>query len=65
MHDIHQLLRSHRSIRKFTGDELDHETVGDIVRSGLSAGPAMACSPIARIRITRRNTVRSETTQSR
>ncbi len=37
MHEIHQLLRSHRSIRAFKNDPLSDELVADIVQTGLTA----------------------------
>ena len=37
VNDVHQLLRSHRSIRAFVDEPLDDQTVEEIVRSGLSA----------------------------
>jgi nitroreductase len=37
LHDIHELLCSHRSIRKFTDETVSDDTVADIVRAGLWA----------------------------
>ncbi len=51
MHDIHQLLRSHRSIRKFVAEELDDQVVNDIVRSGLSAATSSNLQATTVIRV--------------
>ena len=53
MHDIHELLRSHRSIRKFADEELSDETVGDIVASGLSAATSSNLQATTVIRVRR------------
>lgn len=51
MHEIHQLLRSHRSIRKFVDEPLDDEIVGDIVRSGLTAATSSNLQATTVIRV--------------
>ncbi|MCP3909769.1 MAG: oxygen-insensitive NADPH nitroreductase [Actinomycetia bacterium] len=51
MHDIHQLLRSHRSIRKFVAEELDDQVVNDLVRSGLSAATSSNLQATTVIRV--------------
>lgn len=51
MNDIHALLRSHRSIRKFTDEPLPDETVADIVRSGLSAATSSNLQATTVIRV--------------
>ena len=56
MHDIHQLLRSHRSIRKFTDDPVSDETLGEIVQSGLSAATSSNLQATTVIRVTNPDT---------
>jgi nitroreductase len=51
MHEIHQLLRSHRSIRKFTDEPLSDEVVGDIVTTGLSAATSSNLQATTVIRV--------------
>jgi len=52
MHDIHTLLRSHRSIRKFTDQDLSDEVVGDIVKTGLAAATSsnLQATTVVRVR---------------
>lgn len=52
MHEIHQLLRAHRSIRRFVDEPLDREVVADIVRSGLSAATSSNLQATTVIRVT-------------
>jgi nitroreductase len=48
---VHELLRSHRSIRAFQGGPLDDEVVADIVRSGLSAATSSNLQATTVIRV--------------
>ena len=52
MHEIHDLLRGHRSIRKFTDEQLSDETVADIVRTGLTAATSsnLQATTVVRVR---------------
>lgn len=54
MHEIHDLLRSHRSIRQFVDEDLDDRTVGDIVQSGLSAATSSNIQATTVVRVRRR-----------
>ena len=62
MHDIHQLLRSHRSIRKFTDDPVSDETLGEIVQSGLSAATSsnLQATTVVRVNNSENRTAISE-----
>lgn len=51
MNEVHQLLRSHRSIRSFVDEPLDDPTVADIVRSGLSAATSSNLQATTVIRV--------------
>ncbi len=51
MHEIHELLRSHRSIRKFTGGPLADDVLADIVRSGQSAATSSNLQATTVIRV--------------
>ena len=51
MHEIHQLLRSHRSIRKFVEEPLDDQVVADIVRSGQAAATSSNLQATTVIRV--------------
>lgn len=51
MHEIHQLLRSHRSIRKFVDEPLADEVVVDIVRSAQSAATSSNLQATTVIRV--------------
>lgn len=51
MEDIHKLLRSHRSIRKFTDEPLADETVADIVQTGLTAATSSNLQATTVIRV--------------
>jgi nitroreductase len=51
VHEIHQLLRSHRSIRKYVEEPLADETLNDIVRSGLSAATSSNLQATTVIRV--------------
>ena len=51
MHDIHRLLRSHRSIRKFVEEPLPDEVLGDIVRSAQSAATSSNLQATTVIRV--------------
>lgn len=51
MEDIHTLLRSHRSIRAFTDTPVSDETLGDIIRSGLSAATSSNLQATTVIRV--------------
>lgn len=51
MHEIHQLLRSHRSIRTFVDEPLDDEVVADIVRSGQAAATSSNLQATTVIRV--------------
>lgn len=51
MNDVHQLLRSHRSIRKFTDETLTDDTVAEIVKSGLSAATSSNLQATTVIRV--------------
>ena len=51
MDDVHQLLRAHRSIRKFVGGPLDDEVVHDIVQSGLCAATSSNLQATTVIRV--------------
>lgn len=51
MHEIHDLLRAHRSIRAFVEQPLDDEVVNDIVRSGLSAATSSNLQATTVIRV--------------
>lgn len=55
---VHRLLRSHRSIRKFTDDPIDDETVARMVEAGLSAATSSNLQGTTVIR------VRNPTTRS-
>jgi nitroreductase len=57
--DIHHLLRSHRSIRKFVDEPLDDQVVADIVTSGLCAATSSNLQATTVIR------VRNEATRQR
>jgi nitroreductase len=48
----HELLRSHRSIRKFVDEPLSHERVAHIVRSGLAAATSSNLQATTVIRVT-------------
>ncbi len=52
MHDIHKLLRSHRSIRAFKDEPLSDDEVADIVQSGLSAATSsnIQATTVVRVR---------------
>ncbi|MEM7321565.1 MAG: oxygen-insensitive NADPH nitroreductase [Actinomycetota bacterium] len=52
MHEIHELLRAHRSIRRFVDEPLDRDVVADIVRSGLSAATSSNLQATTVIRVT-------------
>ncbi len=54
---IHQLLRSHRSIRKFTDELVPDEMVADIVRSGLSAATSSNLQATTVILVRNRDTL--------
>lgn len=49
--EIHQLLRSHRSIRKFTDQPVPDDMVADIVRSGLCAATSSNLQATTVIRV--------------
>lgn len=51
VHEIHELLRSHRSIRKFVEEPLADETLNDIVRSGLAAATSSNLQATTVIRV--------------
>lgn len=51
MHEIHQLLRSHRSIRKFVEEPLPDEVVADLIRSGQSAATSSNLQATTVIRV--------------
>lgn len=51
MNEVHQLLRAHRSIRKFTDETLSDELVAEIVRSGLSAATSSNLQATTIIRV--------------
>lgn len=51
VHDIHDLLRSHRSIRTFTDEAVPDDTVADIVRSGLCAATSSNLQATTVIRV--------------
>lgn len=51
MHEIHQLLRSHRSIRKFVGEPMADEILADIVRSAQSAATSSNLQATTVIRV--------------
>lgn len=51
MHDIHTLLRSHRSIRAFKDDPLSDETLAEIVQSGLAAATSSNIQATTVIRV--------------
>jgi nitroreductase len=51
VNEVHQLLRSHRSIRSFVDEPLDDPTVADIVRSGLSAATSSNLQATTVIRV--------------
>ena len=51
MNDVHQLLRSHRSISKFTDEILADETVAEIVKSGLCAATSSNLQATTVIRV--------------
>ncbi len=51
MNDVHRLLRSHRSIRKFTDEPLTDDTVAEIVKSGLSAATSSNLQATTVIRV--------------
>lgn len=48
---VHQLLRSHRSIRSFQGGPLDDGVIADIVRSGLTAATSSNLQATTVIRV--------------
>lgn len=52
MHEIHHLLRAHRSIRKFVDEPLDDQVLADIVQSGLSAATSSNLQATTVIRVT-------------
>ncbi len=54
MNDVHQLLRSHRSIRAFTDEAVSDETVAAIVQCGLAAATSSNVQATTVIRV--RNT---------
>lgn len=56
VNEIHKLLRSHRSIRKFVDEPLSDETVADIVRSGLAAATSSNLQATTVIRVKNRET---------
>lgn len=51
VNEIHKLLRSHRSIRKFVEEPLSDETVADIVQSGLAAATSSNLQATTVIRV--------------
>lgn len=51
MNEIHKLLQSHRSIRKFTDEPLDDETVAEIVRCGTAAATSSNLQATTVIRV--------------
>lgn len=51
MHEIHQLLRSHRSIRKYVEEPLDDRVLADIVRSAQSAATSSNLQATTVIRV--------------
>ncbi len=51
MHEIHQLLRSHRSIRQFTDKPVSDELVADIVKTGLTAATSSNLQATTVIRV--------------
>ena len=51
MHDIHALLRSHRSIRKFVDEPMADETLAGIVRSAQSAATSSNLQATTVIRV--------------
>jgi nitroreductase len=51
VHEIHQLLRSHRSIRAFVEEPLDDAVVADIVRSAQSAATSSNLQATTVIRV--------------
>ncbi|MEZ5233821.1 MAG: oxygen-insensitive NADPH nitroreductase [Acidimicrobiia bacterium] len=56
MNDVHQLLLSHRSIRKFTDEPVDDETVALIVRCGMAAATSSNIEATTVIRVRNRET---------
>jgi nitroreductase len=59
MNEVHQLLRSHRSIRKFVDEPLPDRTVAEIVTSGLCAATSSNLQATTVIRV-RNPEVRAE-----
>ncbi len=51
MNEVHQLLRAHRSIRKFTDETLSDRMVSDIVKSGLCAATSSNLQATTVIRV--------------
>ena len=52
MHEIHDLLRSHRSIRKFVDEPLPDDVLADIVRSAQAAATSSNLQATTVIRVT-------------
>lgn len=52
VNDVIKLLQSHRSIRKFTDDPIDDETVAEIIRAGTSAATSsnLQATTVVRVR---------------
>lgn len=51
MNDVHQLLRSHRSIRAFTDEPVDDATVAEIIRCGMAAATSSNIQATTVIRV--------------
>lgn len=51
MNDLHQLLRAHRSIRKFTAEPLDDLTIQELVRCGQAAATSSNAQAVTVIRV--------------
>jgi len=58
MHDIHGLLRAHRSIRKYTDEPMSDEMVEDLVASGLQAATSSNLQATTVIRVRNKETRR-------
>ena len=56
MNHVHELLRSHRSIRSFTDEVLADAALGEIIRSGLSAATSSNLQATTVIRVRDRQT---------
>ena len=57
MHEVHQLLRSHRSIRKFSDEPVSDEMAADIVKTALTAATSSNLQATTVIRVRNEETL--------